>query len=792
MMIPGSWKEMWERASRSPYLVLLFLASILLSIASFWTTLIGIKPFVTYWVIAFFITAAIQSLLFVVSWRLGFMVAGKENVAGVDVLVFLVCFTLSVFFSFSSLFNVIFAGDQQQQASLGRVRDGATAAVNEVEETMRRQLQARVDGLRDSQDYGAWRDNLLAVADLAQANEPLLRDSVAAQREQQQQEYRRLDEKARALAARKGTLDDDIARAEAELARLQGQRAPYQEGLAELQADVIRLESEVVAAKAAMDAEAGGIGDTGRSGKGPVWAGLKREHDQIAARLELKRQQLENRQGRLGGVDAKERTLNQQLRKDRLLKQTIDTEITTAERNAEEARQRLLGAGSQGGVEASVARLVELPKAFESRADLNALKQAELICNQLYDSMQALPQQPDGLATLSCDRGPILADVQQVDALQQELGAFQGQCTGDAARSFHGMDFALALSSARACLDLSKLPFRQIRAQRDELDRLEREEGANASEFVKTTNALFAGEKLAWFALVIALAMDLLVLFTGLIGAKSATGVFKVSSLEPNRADPPEVAAIKCLLRHRQGFADKINGVRYEGMVDLRTIDSARERELVRWVLVDNVDSGMVLPSADNQSQYYLRHDARNQFDEILSSQRTFGGHSGGPSAFGGSAHGAGSAPTGGYAAVGGGAIYGFGAPVSSPASGTSPYGQASGPPPDGIGSGHAGRRPDPGASSAGSSAPAPGGVEPFSNGGAAGSSTSERPVAGATDPGAGAAETPADAPPPAGRRNAEPALEPASEPVVDEDDLTYQLLMGIPPKGSDQGGERS
>jgi len=38
---------------------------------------------------------------------------------------------------------------------------------NEVDENMRRQLQERVDALRDSDGYGAWRESLLAVAGLA-------------------------------------------------------------------------------------------------------------------------------------------------------------------------------------------------------------------------------------------------------------------------------------------------------------------------------------------------------------------------------------------------------------------------------------------------------------------------------------------------------------------------------------------------------------------------------------------------------------------------------------------------
>ncbi|TVQ85351.1 MAG: hypothetical protein EA400_15795 [Chromatiaceae bacterium] len=614
----GFWRTLWEKLLRSPYLLLLFVASVLLSIASFWTTYIGITPFVGVAVFAFFITAAIQSLLFVVSWRLGFMFAGKEGVAKVDLLVFLVTFTLSVFFSFNALFNVIFAEELRTEASLTRVRDGALGAVNQAEAKLVRQAADQAAALRESPDYARWRADVLDVADLAQRAGPAMRDLLDTQREQQRSEATRLTREARELAARKGTIEDEIEQRRVRLDRLREQREPERTALDALTGEERTLETEVVQRLAARDAEEGGIGETGRAGRGPVWAALDTEYRRAEADLLALRQQAEIRRQRLAELDAEIRDAGEQLRRDEALFADLDGEIAAAERRATEARARLTTLGEEVGMEAGVQQLRDFPTRFEETGDPGHLAQAEQLCTQLHDNLRTVPAVAGELDGLSCDRGPIAPLVQALTETRALRAALQRQCTSPDAPSFYEMAPEQALAAARACLDLSRLPFAQLRGERGELDRLQREEGPHASEFTRTTNALFAGEKLAVFSLVLALSMDLLVLFTGLIGAKSARTTFAIRVLEPRHDDDPRVFAIKALLRHLAPFTARIDGVLYQGQIDLDRIHNPRERDLIGQLLKRNSASGMTRPVADDESAFLLRYGALEQLEEQL------------------------------------------------------------------------------------------------------------------------------------------------------------------------------
>lgn len=620
MRRPWPSSELAQQAIRSPYLMTLIVASLLLSIASFYTTWVGITPFVQYTVFGAFITVGIQALLLVTAWRIGFMFAGKEPLSVVEILVFVVCLTLSVFFSFNSLFNVIFVTERQQEASLGRVRDGSVAAVSQVEQILKRQRDELVKALRESDAYAQWRADILAVADLAQGHAGQLRGVLEAQRAEREREAADAAEAARDLAARKGTLEDEIAAMEQRRKDLEAERPGLAEGLPALRAEVRRLEDAAVRKEAEMGSEEGGIGETGRVGRGPKWAGLKREHDIILAEKQLRENELSLARTRLSDRDQEILALGEEIRKTRLLFENFDAEIEAARSKANEARVRLGAFGARGDLGSAVQSLRDDPGQFEATADLTYLERAEVLCSQLYDNLKALDPQPSGILAHSCDRGPIMGMVSPIRETMHALAELERTCTGRTAPSFHDQAFDAALSAARTCIDRSALPYKQVRAQREELDRLQREEGPNASEFTKTTNALFAGEKLAIFALVIALVMDLLVLFTGLVGAKSAVARVATGVRPIFPRDSEEVIAIKTLLNRAEPFNGKLDRVHYEGKIDIERIADPAHRELLEPMLVRNTVIGMTRKSTKENEPgvYYLRHGAHEQFEEEL------------------------------------------------------------------------------------------------------------------------------------------------------------------------------
>jgi hypothetical protein len=111
--------------------------------------------------------------------------------------------------------------------------------------------------------------------------------------------------------------------------------------------------------------------------------------------------------------------------------------------------------------------------------------------------------------------------------------------------------------------------------------------------------------------------MDLLVLFTGLIGAKSATKAIKTEILEAKRGDDAEVLAMKALLRNVQPFNEKVEGVLYEGQVDLAGLTD-RDRDLAGQLLRRNSASGMVLAAPGREDAFLLRHGMIERLEEQL------------------------------------------------------------------------------------------------------------------------------------------------------------------------------
>lgn len=598
----------------------LILASLLLSVASFYTTWVGITPFVQYTIFAAFITVGIQSLLLVTSWRIGFMFAGKEPLSVVEILVFMVCLTLSVFFSFNSLFNVIFIAERQQEASLTRVRDGSSAAVTRVEQVLKGRRDEYVAALRQSEEYRRWRSDLRAIADLAGDNAAGLRGMLESQRAERAQEAARLETDARDLAASKGTIEGEITSAELHLARLQTGLPSQSEDLGRLGGQLRLFEDEVLQKLADMRAEEGGIGETGVAGQGPKWKALKKDHDVALSKKQLVEQQVALARTRLAESEQTIKSLSEEIRKKKLLFDNIDAEITAAAERAQDARERLADFGTDGGPETGIQVLRDYPDRFEVSADVSFLERAELICSQIYDNLRALSPTPVGLLGHSCDRAAIMAKIAPITVATAALAELDQRCTGITAPSFHELTLAAALAAARACIDVSGLPYREVRAEREELDRLQREEGPNASEFTKTTNALFAGEKLAIFALVIALVMDLLVLFTGLVGAKSATARVATGVRPIFPGDSEDVIAIKTLLNRVEPYEGRLAGVRYEGRIDIGLIPDPKHRELLEPMLVRNTVVGMARRSTKDgeRAVYYLRHGAHEQFEEEL------------------------------------------------------------------------------------------------------------------------------------------------------------------------------
>ena len=97
-------------------IIILVVSSLLLTGASGYTTYSGLLEY-THPFIAFIITTGIQSLLFASSWRLGYLFVIKEMNYSI-IFIWLITLSVSVFFSFSSLFKIIYENEKSSHSDI--------------------------------------------------------------------------------------------------------------------------------------------------------------------------------------------------------------------------------------------------------------------------------------------------------------------------------------------------------------------------------------------------------------------------------------------------------------------------------------------------------------------------------------------------------------------------------------------------------------------------------------------------------------------------------------------------
>jgi len=600
MFPKGFWAKLVAQALTTPYLALLMVMSVLLTVASFFTTLVGLADFAPNIVLAAFITMAIQSLLFVTSWRLGFMFADKEPLAWVDIGVFAVCFVLSVFFSFTSLFNVVFSPPQQELARITRVHNGVAEAITSIGEKARERRRELVQDLIKSPEYAAWAGNVTAVADLAADSQAILAKVFVESHERRRLRAEQLTREAQDIAASDKTLTRALRDAEAELARTDTRRGPMEDGLAGLHTQLVAAEDAVIAKEHEMDAEERGVGSTGRPKRGPVWTALNKEYQRLIANRDAIKNRIGLEDGRRKELDTERSAIQGRIDQIREQQLGLGARITSATKVAEEARRDAAEAGTTPtGLDESVETLRANLNKFATNLNLAPFDEAAAWCQRLLTDMAAIPLLEPKVKGLSCERGSMMTFMSPINDAAKALAAVERDCLSgsESAKTVDELSFDDALTYGRSCVEAANLPAADTRRERRELDRLKREESPEASPFTKTTNALLAGEKLAVFALLIALAIDLLVLFVGLIGARAVEADVE-PPVDPVRStDSPQVRLYKRVLAASHSANERIDGARFDHRVVLSDIpEEGGDRELARQFLVGNIAKGLVQP----------------------------------------------------------------------------------------------------------------------------------------------------------------------------------------------------
>ncbi|MEZ5774935.1 MAG: hypothetical protein R3D33_09645 [Hyphomicrobiaceae bacterium] len=497
---------------------------------------------------------------------------------------FLACMATSVFFSFDSLFSTIFPPEERARAADVRTAKQVGRIVDDLGVAIERRRTEAFDRLTRSTEWAGFNEGIDQVVDIAKSAEGVIRQTIIDELQRQQetneglQESRASAESQRSrLAKRKDELNDELARLKGELPAIAGE-------VERLKAAIFAKDREIVAKTAEAEAEATGIGTTGKAGRGPRFAEISKE---------LKR------------LEAEKDNLGLQLREFDARRQTKSDEIATAEGELAQIDGEL---GKIGGQIALVERQMELqteasksggtgneslsigPDAltaararFRLTGDTGAFEALQARCIELLRAFDKVDRLRQSAATRNagCDTTRIADLTNRLFALNEGRVRFKETCAKDDSIPRTGTDDVLQFGER--CVQGAGLAGDDTAQFRDLIARAALNRDDKAHRFVVTWNAFLDGNRLAYLALAIAIAMDGLVFMSGLFGANAVRspltgGLLTVSQMEavidaallPNRyANASIVLEANRAVSNRDGFVGEVD--LSETMPEIRT-----------------------------------------------------------------------------------------------------------------------------------------------------------------------------------------------------------------------------
>ncbi len=433
---------------------------------------------------------------------------------------FLACMATSVFFSFDSLFSTIFPKEARIRAADLRAQNQVAGVITDIGSLVtRRRLEER-DRLFEAEGWKTYDETLDGLTRAARrAPDELQRYFEQKMRDRQKVVAQRQEEKAAAesqqvrLKQRTTLVNQDIARAREAATQL----SPVVE---DLKSKIFAKDQELVAKKAEAEAEAGGIGVTAKQGRGP-------KYREIMGQLRILQEQKKNLQLQLREYEKRLSEARDRVARGESELSTTQGELATLEGRAKTAGQLIELAQKSDTKDtpafdptAGLRQLERARIAFRQEPTQAGLTRIQGLCTTLVGAMAEVPTLKAGAASFDCDPGQANEAASRVFALNAGLATLGATCIGGDKLPKSGGADALFLF-ARKCVQDAGLPSKDTEALRTQINYLELNRDDKAHRFVVTTNAFEDGNKLAFLALAIAIAIDALVFMSGLFGANA-------------------------------------------------------------------------------------------------------------------------------------------------------------------------------------------------------------------------------------------------------------------------------
>ncbi len=434
---------------------------------------------------------------------------------------FLACMATSVFFSFDSLFSAIFPQSERERAAELRAQNQVAGIVSDIGTTIERRRLTSADELFRSEGWRAYETQLDALTSASRGAEGLIEAYYVEKMEERRRSIAEQHERIASSESNQAGLSLKKSNLTEEISRLEAERPALVTDLQSRRNDLDQRAKEVDAKRVEAMAEEKGVEGTLRQGRGPIYRERLSELSKLQDYYKIGEQRVNDAQKRLddtnGRIDALKRELAE-----------IDGALAKLKGEADTAQQRIAVAATatDGDATPKVDPARVLPAfeasriAFRQNPTVDALKAVQDQCTQLLNAMSSAPVTKERVAAIDCDPRGAQEAAGVLFALNSGARLYAGNCVGGdklAANTSTDQLFGFA----RKCLADSGLPSRETDDLRSKINFVELNRDDKAHRFVVTWNAFQDGNRLAYLALAIAIAIDALIFMSGLFGANA-------------------------------------------------------------------------------------------------------------------------------------------------------------------------------------------------------------------------------------------------------------------------------
>ena len=447
-----------------------------------------------------------------------FRVVVKNSVLWV---MFLSCMATSVFFSFDSLFSAIFPQSERVRAAELRAQNQVAGIVADIEQKITETRLEEAQQLFSTpgwQGYEKQTSELIGAAKVsAGVIEKFFNDQIEERNRAIKQQQERI---TTAQGGQAGLAGKKVALAD-ELTRLKSDRPGLAAEYGQKKSDVEAKSKEVDAKRVEAMAEAGGVEGTGKEGHGPVYRQRMEELAKLQAAVKIAEERANDAKERLNSVETRITAIERE-------QSALDGDLAKLKGEAETAEQRIKLTQEQlpgdSGARIDPSRITPAFEAaratFRQEPTQKGLAELQQYCSQIQTAMNATPATRKMVASVDCDPKAAAEAASVVFALNAGTEVFGKSCKGGEKLAQYTSADAL-FGFARKCLADSGLPSKETDQLRTKINFIELNRDDKAHRFVVTWNAFQDGNRLAYLALAIAIAIDALVFMSGLFGANA-------------------------------------------------------------------------------------------------------------------------------------------------------------------------------------------------------------------------------------------------------------------------------